>query len=293
MELGKMHFYNKRKFFENWGWRWMTTSKGVTISICMATYNGELYISSLLKTLESQQGPNFEIIVRDDCSRDNTLKILKKFKKESRHTIRIIEDKKGKLGPEANFLETVRQARGELILFCDQDDLWAIDKVEKFREQYFKENLKDKSAILFNDYLVFGNLNGFRKVIELELPLSQLKYENYIPGCCMGLTTDLANKMVKVGCTGLMHDWNAVILNYVAEGKFIRIPLPLTQYRQHDCNTIGYNQRAMPNFDIVNFLTNMKSVKVSMQKLGAAHARTYYIFYIFHKIRKIIYSNFR
>jgi len=84
------------------------------ISVIIPTYNEEMDIGSCLESLRSQTYKNFEVIVIDDGSTDNTIKILRKFKK-----IKIIKGKHRGTGFSRNL--GAKQARGDILIFVDAD----------------------------------------------------------------------------------------------------------------------------------------------------------------------------
>jgi len=98
-------------------------------SILMPVYNGAKIISPTLRSILSQSFDNFEIIVGDDCSNDDTVKVVKSFQKSDRR-IKILVNKKN-LGYSKN-LESLRQkATGDIIYLMGQDDILAEDTLLK------------------------------------------------------------------------------------------------------------------------------------------------------------------
>ena len=77
-----------------------------SVAICMSTYNGEKYIKKQIESLLKQTYKNIDIYVRDDGSRDNTLKILKEYEKNTK--VKIITGKN--LGVVKSFYECLKQA---------------------------------------------------------------------------------------------------------------------------------------------------------------------------------------
>lgn len=265
----------------------MNNKTEVDINICLALYNGQPYLPELLSSLEEQTEKKFKIIARDDLSRDRTVEILEDFKKSSRHDILIISDDKGRLGAEENFLEVLKYASGDLILFCDQDDIWVRDKVRKFKKYYIEEGLKGTPAVIYSDYIVFDDFGQINEEVILKKSLWDLKYENYIPGCCMGITSSIVKKINELKYTGLMHDWASVIVNFVEGGRFIRISDFLTMHRQHDYNTIGYYAKYKINFNVINFVHNLVKVKKGLHMLGVRNLNFFYLCYTFMKLKKV------
>jgi len=99
------------------------------ISVVIATYNGEKYICEQLDSILNQTYPVFEILVKDDCSIDHTIEVVKKYQKKYSN-IRLIQNKKN-VGVWTNFLEGFYLATGEFIAYCDQDDIWLPNRIER------------------------------------------------------------------------------------------------------------------------------------------------------------------
>jgi glycosyltransferase involved in cell wall biosynthesis len=89
------------------------------ISICIPTYNGEKYIARTIQSVLDQTFSNFEIIVSDDGSTDKTLELVRSF--NDPRIVRI--DSLSKVGAEANWNNSVANARADLIKLVCQDDL--------------------------------------------------------------------------------------------------------------------------------------------------------------------------
>lgn len=111
------------------------------VSICMATYNGAKYIREQVDSILNQEfrvnkDVELELIVSDDGSTDDTLKIL-----ESYHDprIRIFHHRNGKKykylnatrACKCNFENAMGKAKGDYIFLTDQDDLWYAWKVDR------------------------------------------------------------------------------------------------------------------------------------------------------------------
>lgn len=102
------------------------------ISVAMASYNGEKYIEEQLDSIISQTMPVDEIIICDDKSKDNTVKVVEEFiSKKGMSDIINISVNEENLGYASNFIRAVRKTTGDLIFFCDQDDIWTQSRVEE------------------------------------------------------------------------------------------------------------------------------------------------------------------
>lgn len=93
--------------------------KKLKFSICMPTYNGSSWIEETLKSILSQSFQNFEVIISDDCSKDNTIEVIEKFKDKR---IRIHRNKKN-LGYGKNLRVLRKLARGDILFLMGQDDI--------------------------------------------------------------------------------------------------------------------------------------------------------------------------
>lgn len=100
----------------------------INISIVMATYNGGRFLREQLDSLYRQSYKPDEVVVVDDCSTDNTIDILKEYHKT--YGLRYIQNEKN-LGVNANFEKALKETKGAYIMFCDQDDFWLPNKIEK------------------------------------------------------------------------------------------------------------------------------------------------------------------
>lgn len=97
------------------------------VSIIMPSYNTARFIADSIKSVLSQTYTNWELIIVDDCSTDNTEKIIFSFN-DSR--IRYFKNEKNR-GAAISRNKALSEARGEYIAFLDSDDLWSKDKLEK------------------------------------------------------------------------------------------------------------------------------------------------------------------
>jgi glycosyltransferase involved in cell wall biosynthesis len=91
------------------------------VSICIPTYNGSETIEKTLNEIVPQLNSDFEIIINDDSSTDNTFEIVKIFQSNYQN-IKVSHNKKN-LGMDGNFHRTTQLAAGKYIWFCGQDDI--------------------------------------------------------------------------------------------------------------------------------------------------------------------------
>lgn len=100
-----------------------------TVSVVMATYNGEKYIREQIDSILNQSYPIYELIIQDDCSTDSTPDICQKYEKDysNVHFYR----NEHNLGFNDNFRTAAMRATGDFIALSDQDDVWFPEKIAK------------------------------------------------------------------------------------------------------------------------------------------------------------------
>lgn len=98
------------------------------VSIIMPSYNTEKYISESIASVQKQSYADWELIIVDDCSADNTDEIVKPFLSDKR--IKYIKNETNS-GAAVSRNRALREAKGKWIAFLDSDDLWLPVKLEK------------------------------------------------------------------------------------------------------------------------------------------------------------------
>lgn len=102
------------------------------VSICIPTFNGEKFLSTALSSIEQQNYSNIEVIVSDDDSKDNTIKIIEKFKKRTIIPVKIYHHSPSGIG--SNWNNCIKHSKGKYIKFLFQDDVLYPDCISKMVE---------------------------------------------------------------------------------------------------------------------------------------------------------------
>ena len=98
------------------------------IDILLSTYNGEKYLNEQIISIQNQSEKDWRLLVRDDGSSDNTLRLLEYFASQDKRII-LIKDDKGNLGVVRSFEILLAQSNADYIMFADQDDVWLANKI--------------------------------------------------------------------------------------------------------------------------------------------------------------------
>lgn len=105
----------------------METGHGL-VSIIMPSYNSSKYIAESIDSIIAQSYTNWELLITDDCSTDNTCEIVKRYAtRDNRIRLFTLEKNSGS-GVARN--KSIKEAKGRYIAFCDSDDRWLPDKLE-------------------------------------------------------------------------------------------------------------------------------------------------------------------
>ena len=108
-----------------------------SVLIMMAVYNGEKYIREQIESIINQTYKKWQLIVQDDGSNDDTIVIVKEYCRKDKR-ISIINNQLCTHGAFINFHILINYCKKlepyDFYMFCDQDDIWHEDKVEKLVE---------------------------------------------------------------------------------------------------------------------------------------------------------------
>ncbi|ARK09909.1 glycosyltransferase family 2 protein [Fibrella sp. ES10-3-2-2] len=209
------------------------------VSIALATYNGQKYLEDLLASLVEQSYPIYEIIVCDDISDDNSIKILNKYKLHL--PIKIYVNEK-KLGVIKNFQRAISLCTGDWVACCDQDDVWMSNKLE-ISVNALNTLDESKPALVFSDLTVTDKdlvviTNSYWKMINinpLQTSLYSLLFGNIVTGCTMLMNKPMCIEMIYIPEEAIMHDYWAACIAFTYRNYKV-IPQPTIFYRQHGNN---------------------------------------------------------
>ena len=218
------------------------------LCILLASYNGEKYISEQLDSIINQTYKNWELIIRDDGSKDETMTILNKYEKKDER-IKILRDDKGNLGFLKNFEELLFNAKEEFVLFSDQDDFWLKNKLEKFVEKIkgLDEKVLSKPLLVHCNSLVCDEKLEVIKEKFIDSKIAKKNNSNiyFFEYIVQGSTSMVNKKMIKESLPFLksvtLHDRYFHLLSKFL-GTRVFIDESLVKYRQHERNEIGANK---------------------------------------------------
>lgn len=142
----------------------------ILVSVCMVSYNQEAYIKEALDSILTQKTTfKYEVIVSDDCSKDNSLAILRDYESKYSDRLRIVTGDKN-LGYPNNQRRSLEKARGKYIALCDSDDYWT--DTYKLQKQVDYLEAHPECAICFHNvmHIYDGTTEGRSLVNPLDFP---------------------------------------------------------------------------------------------------------------------------
>lgn len=145
----------------------------IKISVIMTSYNHESYIREAIDSVLSQEGVNLEIIMSDDCSKDNTFQIMEEYARKYPNIINLISNKRN-LGLSKNMQNAIKKAQGEYIAFCEGDDYWT-DRRKLYKQVNFLNKNRDIS-LCSNQVKMINELLG--QDIEHKAQINHIKKGN-------------------------------------------------------------------------------------------------------------------
>lgn len=210
------------------------------IDILMATYNGEKYLAEQIDSIICQTYKNWNLLIRDDGSSDNTFKILKEYEKKD-DRIKIIKDKKGNLGIAKNFEELLKISSSELIMFSDQDDVWKKDKIKIMLKYVGNSDLIISDAIVTNEKLECISESLFY-LVKSKNGIIKNVIKNTYYGCCMLFKRKILEEVLPIpNNKEIGHDlWIGLISEKYYKVKFI--DEKLIYFRRHSNNVTTINK---------------------------------------------------
>jgi rhamnosyltransferase len=212
------------------------------ISVAMATFNGEKYIDEQLASIARQELLPFELVVTDDGSTDRTLQIVDEFAQSVPFPVRVFRNE-SQLGYAENFLKAASLCEGELIAFCDQDDIWLEQKL-KLCSQYFEDA---EIVLTIHSSQKFGTSGGAERYPHLKtqvLEPNAIDPYRTLPGFAMVMRRELLSLVDSRLRPSRLHGHDHWLwFLAVCSGKVATIDEPLTMYRQHGGNVFGAPKR--------------------------------------------------
>jgi len=218
------------------------------ISVAMCTYNGAANLGEQLAGIAGQTRPPDELIVCDDGSTDESVRIVEDFASQAPFAVRPVANETN-LGVTKNFEKAVGLCTGDVIALSDQDDVWMPEKLARIESTF--ENHPAAGLVFSDAECVDADLHplGYRLWPSVYIGPRQLKRvraggtfdllltHNIVTGATAAFRSRYREMLLPIH-EGWVHDgWIALLISAVAD--VIAIDEPLVKYRQHASQQIG------------------------------------------------------
>lgn len=203
------------------------------VSIALCTYNGAAFLKEQLDSILKQQFENWEIVAVDDCSVDETWKILNAYAaKDFRFRLHRNDQN---LGYNKNFEKALKLCRGEYIAICDQDDIWHADKLQIQLDAIQENQLvyHDSEFIDHAGKLMNKKISDKFRFYRGNRPEAFL-YLNCVSGHSIFMRQSVLPKALPFPSDFHYDQWLALIAT--KNGTIDFVDQCLVQYRQHQKN---------------------------------------------------------
>lgn len=224
----------------------LNMAKNELVSVVMPTHNGERFLEDSIRSILAQTYANLELVITDDCS-DNivTLEILRRFQEQdSRVDVVYLKENKG---PGYARNKSIERARGRYIAFCDSDDRWFADKLE--RQLAF---MREKGcALCCSSYIVCNERNeniGIR-ISPVRITYKMMERDNKI-GCLTAIyDVEALGEKIYMPTLRKRQDWALFLTILKKCNEAYALIEPLAYYRDRS-HSVSSNKFSLVKYNV-------------------------------------------
>lgn len=248
------------------------------VSIITPSYNSSKYIKETIESVLNQTYQEWEMIIVDDCSSDNSSELIEKYCLLD-NRIRLIKLKQNVGAAMARNIG-MDESKGRLIAFIDSDDIWHANKLET-QINFMKTN---DYAVSFTSYELIDQdskvLNRLVRVVE------SLSMEDYIKNTIIGFSTSMIDR-------GLIKDELKFMNVRIAEDLSFWINILEKGYKAYGIDKVLAKYRVHSNSLSSNKFKSARQILYSylfVHHFGYVKSFYYFLFYVFNAIKKRVYK---
>ncbi len=213
------------------------------INIVLSTYNGAKFLAEQIESIQKQTFTDWQLLIRDDGSTDETPQIIKQFVAADKRIKFINADKRENFGVIKNFFTLVKFEAADYYFFSDQDDVWLPNKMATMLDEaakhdqakplmvYMDLSVVDQNLVVTQPSMIRSQSHHANTTLLPELT------ENTVTGGVAMINHALASRWHSTEQI-IMHDWYLALLA-TATGELVYIDQPGELYRQHENNVLG------------------------------------------------------
>lgn len=246
------------------------------IEILLAAFNGGRYLREQLDSILLQTDSRWHLTVSDDGSTDETPAILAEYCARYPEKITLHHSGRSFGSARDHFFHLMRQSGSPYLMFCDQDDVWYPDKVQKTFDallQAESESGADTPLLVFTDQTptdaqlnpLAPSMTRYQKLHTEDFDFRSLLLRNTVTGCAMAVNRALAMKAAQCQNERLsiMHDWwlAAAAARF---GRIVYVDEATMAYRQHGRNSVGAKDVRSASY-IVKMISGLRALRISIK----------------------------
>lgn len=222
------------------------------VSIITPSYNCVSFIEETIESIQAQTYKNWELLITDDCSSDNSREVIRSYTEKDPRIKLLVLDKNSGAGVARN--NSIKEAKGRYIAFCDSDDRWYPEKLEQ-QLQFMQDN---NCTLSYSSYDVcdeYGKIIGYVECLK-ELTKSKIIRDNGI-GCLTAIYD--SEKLGKHYMPSMRkrQDW-CLWIEIIQSGAIAKgFQQPMALYRNRT-NSISSNKTEMLKFNYEVYHTFLK-----------------------------------
>ena len=253
---------------------WKGDISNPVVSICCITYNHEKYIEETIDSFLMQETDfPFEVVIGEDCSTDNTRKIVEKYKEMYPNIIKLIVSENN-VGMQANGQRTMEACIGEYMALCEGDDYWTDKNKLQIQKDFLESN--PEYIICYTDVEAFnenGIIQDYIGGATKDLTADELKKAtpiNTLTTMYRNIMKDKFSAEFKASKYGDLFIWS--ILGYYGKGKYLPQIKP-ARYRVHS-GGVHSGTSQIDKYD--NTLITYALLLSYHKKIGSSHIVEYF-----------------
>jgi len=207
---------------------------GPKVSVCLVTYNHEKFIKQAIESVFMQKTDfDYEVVIGEDYSTDNTRKILSQYQMRYPHRIKAIFNNKN-VGPVENFIRTLSTCKGKYIAYLEGDDYWT-DRYKLQKQVDFLDKHPDYSLCFHPVEAFYQDQSDKTYLIPSKTEnfnFKSLLQQNFIAACSVmyrhGIVKEIPDWFLSLN----IGDWPYHLL-HAFQGEIGFINQAMARYRRH------------------------------------------------------------
>jgi len=234
------------------------SNQNILVSVLIGTYNHKNYIFECLNSIKNQTYKNLEIIISDDCSKDETQKVIKNFIKQNRNlNIKFFMQKKN-LNISKNFNFLFKKSKGKYIIFFGGDDVMVKEKIElqlKTLIQNPEASFCYSNCGWFNDDMTIKYFNHFNLLQKPPEALRDIFSDFTIPSPTMMISAKFLKKTPMNVNINHLSDF-LLAIELFEKSSPVYVNKILVKYRRHNQSVMKNNFDNSERLKLIKILKN-------------------------------------